>query len=293
MSEFLLMAGRAVFSFLVLFTLARILGKKQISHLTFFDYVVGIAIGDMASTIAIDQSLKVKHGLIGLGVYSVLSLLIGYGAVKSFKFREIVESSPVILVKDGKVMEKTLLKQRMTFDDLLNGLRIKGVFNVSEVELAMMETNGEISVLKKSEYDALTPKDIGLSVEEDHGPSLVIVDGVILEKHLTYLGYTKEWLLQELEKHGAKSSEDVFLAQLESNGSIYVDLYSDKKDAQNNNNDQQEKQKPNLAIKLRRLQAELERTAFQTKDTHAKKMYFSQSKEMETIIKRLNPYLTE
>ncbi|WP_099355063.1 DUF421 domain-containing protein [Fredinandcohnia onubensis] len=292
MSEYLLVAGRALLSFLILFLLARILGKKQIYQLTFFDYVVGIAIGDMASTIVIDKSVKILNGIIGLVVFTILSLLIGFGAVKSFRFREIVESSPTILVKDGKVMEKSLLKERMTFDDLLNGLRIKGAFNLSEVELAMLETNGEISVLKKPKYQAITPNDIGLSVEEDHGPSLAIIDGMVLEKHLNYLGYSKEWLLQEIKKQGASNTEDVFLAQINSDGSVYVDLYNDKKNAQDKNPEKQEKQKPNLAIKLRKIQVELEQTAFKTKDNNAKKMYFSQSKEMEQIIKKLNPYLS-
>ncbi|WP_449536324.1 DUF421 domain-containing protein [Ferdinandcohnia sp. Marseille-Q9671] len=289
MIEYVLVAGRALLSFLLLLFLARILGKKQISHLTFFDYVVGIAIGDMASTIVIDKSIGIFNGIIGLVVFTLLSLLIGYGAVKSFTFRELVESSPSILVKDGKVMEKTLSKQRMTFDDLLNGLRIKGAFNLSEVELAMLETNGDISVLKKPEYQAITPNDVGLAVNEDHGPSLAIIDGNVMEKHLNYLGYTKEWLLQELKKHGANNIEDVFLAQINSDGTVFVDLYNDKKDDTNN----QEKQKPDLAIKLRKIQTELEQTAFQTKDKNAKKMYFSQSIEMENIIKKLNPYLSE
>src|SRR5690606_20716364 len=259
------MAGRAVLSFVILFTLARLLGKKQISHLTLFDYVVGIAIGTMASSIAIDKSLSFGHGVTALVIYTVLSLLIGFGAVKSFKFREIVESSPVILVKDGKVMEKTLLKQRMTFDDLLNGLRVKGAFNLSEVELAMMETNGDISVLKKPQYQALTPNDIGLEVEEDHGPSLAIIDGEVLEHHLQYLGYTKEWLLEEIKKQGANELEDVFLAQINSDGSLFVDLYNDKKNTQDDKTIEQENQKTNLAIKLRRIQSDLEQTAFLTK----------------------------
>lgn len=245
----------------------------------------------MAGTMAVDKTLKISHALIGLGVYTLLSLLIGFGAVKSFRFRELVESSPVILVKDGKVMEKTLAKQRMTFDDLLNGLRIKGAFNLSEVELAMMETNGEISVLKKPKYQALTPNDIGLSVDEDHGPSLVVVDGSVLEEHLKYLGYKKEWLLKEITKQGAESFKDVFIAQINSDGSVYVDLYNDKKHVHDEDSSQQEKQKPNLAIKLRKLQGEIEQKAMETKDQHIRKMYFNQSKEIAQIIKKLNPYL--
>lgn len=287
MPEYVLIASRAILSFLVLFTLARILGKKQISQLTFFDYVVGIVIGDMASTIAIDTSVKFINGLIGLIVYTLLSLIIAFVAIKSFKFRDLVESSPSILVKNGKIMEKNLFKHKMTFDDLMNGLRGKDAFKVSEVELAMLETNGQISVMKKPEYQSLTPKDIGLSTEEDHAPSLIIIDGTLLAKRLQYLGYTKEWLLEEIKKQGANKFEDVFLAQINSNGSVYVDLFNDKESIQ------QVKQKPNLATKLRRVQADIESIASQIKDKNAKKMYFNQSIELENIIKKINPYLKE
>lgn len=232
MPEYVEVAGRAIFSFLVLFSLARILGKKQISHLTFFDYVVGIVIGDMASQIAIDTSMKIVNGLIGLVVYTLLSVILAYGAIKSFKFRDLVESSPSILIKDGKIMERSLFRHKMTYDDLMNGLREKDAFKIDEVEMAILETNGQISVMKKPEYQALTPKDMGLRMKEDHAPSLIIIDGTLLEKRLRSLGYTKDWLLSEIKKKGANTFEDVFLAQVNSNGNVYVDLYDDKQNKQ-------------------------------------------------------------
>ncbi|MEC1525944.1 DUF421 domain-containing protein [Neobacillus niacini] len=227
MPEYVEVAGRAILSFLVLFSLARILGKKQISQLTFFDYVVGIVIGDMASQVAIDTSMKIVNGLIGLVVYTLLSLILAYGAIKSFKFRDLVESSPSILIKDGKIMEKGLFKHKMTYDDLMNGLREKDAFMIEEVEMAILETNGQISVMKKPEFQSLTPKDIGLRMKADHAPSLIIIDGTLLEKRLKSLGYTKDWLLSEIKKKGANHFEDVFLAQINSNGNVYVDLYED------------------------------------------------------------------
>ncbi|WP_419887041.1 YetF domain-containing protein [Neobacillus niacini] len=227
MPEYVEVAGRAILSFLVLFSLARILGKKQISQLTFFDYVVGIVIGDMASQVAIDTSMKIVNGLIGLVVYTLLSLVLAYGAIKSFKFRDLVESSPSILIKDGKIMEKGLFKHKMTYDDLMNGLREKDAFMIEEVEMAILETNGQISVMKKPEFQSLTPKDIGLRMKADHAPSLIIIDGTLLEKRLKSLGYTKDWLLSEIKKKGANHFEDVFLAQINSNGNVYVDLYED------------------------------------------------------------------
>jgi uncharacterized membrane protein YcaP (DUF421 family) len=287
MPEYILVAGRAVIAFLALFVLARILGKKQISQLTFFDYVVGIVIGDMASTMAVDTSMKLMNGFAGLIVFTLLSLIIAYGAIKSFKFRDLVESSPSILIKNGKVMEKSLFKHKMTYDDLLNGLREQGAFKLSEVEIAILETNGQISVMKKPEYQSLTPKDLGLSVEEDHAPSLIIIDGTLLEKRLNYLGYSEEWLREEMKKQGANGVEDVFLAQIDSSGNVYVDLFNDKDKVQ------QEKEKPTVATKLRRIQADLEGMAMQTKDKIAKQMYFNQSIELEAVIKKINPYLNE
>ena len=115
MPEYVLVASRVALTFVILLALTRILGKKQISQLTFFDYIVGIVIGDMASTIAIDTTIKFSYGLIGLVGYTILSVIIAFGAIKSFKFRELVESSPSILIKDGKIMEKTLLQASIDF----------------------------------------------------------------------------------------------------------------------------------------------------------------------------------
>jgi uncharacterized membrane protein YcaP (DUF421 family) len=287
MPEYVIVAGRSILSFLLLFTLARVLGKKQISQLTFFDYVVGIVIGDMAASIAIETDMKFMNGFIGLVVYTLLSLILAYGAIKSFKFRDLVESSPAILVKNGRIMEKNLFKSKMTFDDLLNGLREKDAFKLSEVELAMLETNGQISVLKKPEYQSLTPKDIGLNKEEESVPSLIIIDGTLLENRLKYLGYTKQWVLDEIKNQGANKFEDVFLAQIDSSGNLFIDLFNDEKEVN------QGKKKPQLSAKLRRIQADIEDIASQTTDPNAKQMYFNQSKELQKLINKLNPDLTE
>jgi uncharacterized membrane protein YcaP (DUF421 family) len=289
MSEIILIVIRSLLSFIVVFTMARILGKKQISQLTFFDYVVGICIGDMASSIAIDTSVQLLNGVIGLIVYTILSIIIAFGAIKSLKIRTLVESNPTIIIRDGKVLEKNLYKNRMTFDDLMMGLRDKGAFKISEVELAVLETNGEVSVMKKAEFNPLTPADINLQVEEEHIQSLLIIDGTILGKRLTYLGYTKEWLLGEIQKQGAKDFSDVFLAQIDSSGKVYVDLYDDKEEGKN----KQAEQKPLVAAKLRKIQADLENIALQTKDKNAKRMYYNQSQEISELIQKINPYLVK
>lgn len=287
MPEYVVILVRSLASFSIIFILARILGKSQISQLTFFDYVIGITIGNMAAAVAIDSSVEFINGIIGLLVYTALSLILAFGAIKSYRFRKIVEGSPTILIKEGRVLEKNLLKCKLTYNDLMAGLREKDAFKLSEVELAVLETDGQLSVMKKAEYAPLTPKDMNMTVEEEHRPSLIIVDGKIMEKRLNYLGYTKEWMLGEVMKKGANSIEDVFLAQIDSQGNVYVDLFDD------NIKTQQIKQKPLLAAQLRKIQANLESFAIETNDKAAKRMYYNQSKELQHLIQQINPYLKE
>ncbi|MEC1721432.1 DUF421 domain-containing protein [Schinkia azotoformans] len=287
MTEYEVILVRSLASFIIIFILARILGKSQISQLTFFDYVIGITIGNMAAAVGIDSSVEFLNGIIGLLVYTSLSILLAFGAIKSYRFRKIVEGSPTILIKEGRVLEKNLLKSKLTYNDLMAGLREKNAFKLSEIELAVLETDGQMSVMKKAEYEPLTPKDLNMIVEEEHKPSMIIIDGSLMEKRLHYLGYSKEWVLGEIMKKGANSIDDVFLAQIDSQGNVYVDLYDD------NIKTQQIKQKPLLAAQLRKIQANLEGFALQTDDVAAKQMYYNQSKELQNLIHQINPYLKE
>lgn len=118
MSEYTVVFIRSTFSFFFIFLLTRILGKKQISQLTFFDYVVGLVIGNIASSMPVDTSIQILNGIIALVVYTIFPLLITLFALKSFKFRELSEGSPTILIRDGQILENNLAKSRMTFDDL-------------------------------------------------------------------------------------------------------------------------------------------------------------------------------
>ena len=272
---------------MVILLLTRILGKKQIAQLTFFDYVTGITFGNISASLAVDTTLQPINGVIGLLVYSILTIIMALGSIKFFKFRQLVEGSPTTLIKNGILLEDNLAKVKMTYNDLMTGLREKNAFKIADIETAILETNGKVSVMKKAEYQTLTPNHIGMMVVPEHKPSLIIIDGRLLEKHLNYLGYTKEWLLGEVIKQGAADFKDVFLAQLDTNGNVYVDLYNDKEKLP------QVKQRPLLAAQLRKMQADLEGFAIQTNDQNAKKMYYNQSKELQDLIDEINPLLKE
>src|SRR5699024_3697954 len=111
--------------------------------------------------------------------------------------------------KNGKIQEKNMRKLRMPVDQVMPLLRQKNVFKLSDVELAVMEENGQLSVLKKTETEPITPKILGMHVENEKEPQIVIVDGKLIEKSLTNTGYTKEWLLGEIQKQGGEDIEDV------------------------------------------------------------------------------------
>ncbi|GAA0488077.1 DUF421 domain-containing protein [Salinibacillus aidingensis] len=285
MPDLLLILVRTFIAFTVLLILARIMGKKQISQFTFFDYVVGITIGSISATIAINEAVKITNGILALIYLTIFLFIISYIALKSLAFRDIVEGSPTVLVENGKILEENLKKVRFTFDDLLIKLREKNAFKVSDVELAVLETDGKVSVMMKSGMQPLTPQTMGMMVEEEHRPQIVIIDGKLIEKKLKEYGYTKEWLLGEINKQGAQNFSDVFLAQIDSKGNVYVDLYVDDTD------DQQIQQKPLLAAQLRKIQADLEGFALQTKDKETKQLYYEQSQQLQQLINDLNPLL--
>ena len=285
MPEYLVTIIRSVIAFILLMVMARIMGKKQISQLTFFDYCVGITIGSIASAMAIDQGIKISNGVVGLIIFGTFSVLMSYGGLKSMKFRRLTDGSPAILIKNGQVLEKSMGKSKMNINELMLFLREKNIFNVSDVEMAIMETNGQLSVMKKTDHQPITPHQLGLKINNDSGPALVIMDGQLLKKSLATLGYSEAWLLGEIMKQGASGFKEVFLTQIDSNGKVYVDLYNDKM------NQHKIKEKPLLAASLKKVQADLESYSLQTNNPEAKKMYADQAANLQKMVDSISAYL--
>jgi hypothetical protein len=170
---------------------------------------------------------------------------------------------------------------------MMISLRQKDFFKLSDIETAVMEKNGQISVMKKSELQPLTPKDIGKVVEREREPRIVIIDGNVMERSLSEYGYTKEWLLGEIMKQGAKSFSDVFVAQIDSMGNVYIDLYNDTIKMP------QIKQKLLVAANIKQLQANLVNFSLQTENATAKEMYKGYAKQMDKLLDDMSGYLKE
>ncbi|MDN4076079.1 DUF421 domain-containing protein [Fictibacillus terranigra] len=275
-------------SFIFLITLFLLtkwfLGKKQLSQLSFFEYVTGITIGSIAAEVTMGLERNIMHGLISMSIWSLVPFAIGLVSLKSKKVRDFAEGKARIIIKDGKIMEDNLKKERYTIDELLEQLRNKNVFEVSDVEYAVLEPNGHLSVLLKKENQPLTAKDLQIKVAPIKEPQTVIMDGNILDEPLSNRGLNRGWLNEELDKAGV-SLDNVFLAQVDSYGQLTMDLYDDKIQVPS------PQEKPLLLASLKKCQADLEMFALQTESKDAQRAYNKNADRLTHIINKLKPML--
>jgi uncharacterized membrane protein YcaP (DUF421 family) len=227
LNEGLVVAVRSVIGFFSLLIFTRIIGKEQISQLTFFDYVLGITIGSIAASLTTDLSSRAWPHWIGLLSWAALGYLMELITLKWRYAAKYLEGEPTIVIMNGKIMEKSLKKMKYRVSDIMALLRNKGVFDLNQVDFAIIEPNGQISVLKKPEHMPLTPKDMQIKVMPNGISTELIYDGIIIEENLTQLNKDKAWLLKELNKQGIKDVSEVFLATLNPAGSLYIDRYDD------------------------------------------------------------------
>ena len=219
---------RTTVTFAVLLFLARILGKEQLSQLTFFNYITGITIGSIAGEIVAHDNTHYFNGITSLIWWSLLTVLVSYISLKSSRAKKLLDDKPMIIIKNGKILEQELKKSRLPIGDLNMLLRIQGIFSVKDVHFAVLETNGELSVFKKVAQQSATKQDVKAQiVVPKYMPTTIIADGKIIEKNLPDQGFTEEWVIKQLKKQGVNSVQQVFYAEIESDGTIYMDLRED------------------------------------------------------------------
>lgn len=268
----------------ILFFMTKLLGKRQITQLSLFEYITGITIGNITASISLDLDSAWYLGLISISVWVLISLGIEFMQMKSKRARDFIDGTGTVLIKDGKVLEDNLKKERLTNEELMEQLRKKFVFRVADAEFAIMEPSGDLNVLLKRENQPITAKHLGIKVGPEQEPQGVILDGKIMNEPLATIGLSREWLNTELEKMGV-AIENVFIGQVDSYGQLYVDLFDDqikvpfpqKKEA--------------LFALLKKCEADLMTFGLTTKNKKAKQMYEQCSKQMEEIIADLMPLL--
>lgn len=268
----------------MLFIFTRILGKKQISQLTFFEYVTGIALGDLVGFISTDIEANYFHGVIALLVWFIVPLIFEYLSMKSKTIREILEGKGTVFIKDGKILEDNLKKERYTTDELAEQLRTKNVFNFTDVEFAVLEASGDLSVLLKKENQPLTPKHLGVKVANEQEPQPVIMDGVILDEPLSTIGLNRGWLKTELNKIGVPL-ESVYFGQVDQYGQLYIDLYDDQLKTP------QPTARELVYATLKKCQADMELFALGAKDKEGKALYADCARKLDGVVQEGEPLL--
>jgi uncharacterized membrane protein YcaP (DUF421 family) len=227
MNETAVVIVRGLFAFVTLLIYCRILGKEQIKQLTFFDYVTGITIGSIASMFTANLNDRPWPYFVALTLWMFLTFFLQWVTLRWRYLAKQIDGEPAVVIMNGQLMEDTMRKARLKLTDLLGLLRISGVFDLKEVEFAVYEKNGNLSVLRKAQYQPVRARDLNLPTPYQGLGVELIYDGVVIEQNLRDLKLNRPWLDQELKKAGVVGPEEVFLANLDTEGKLYVDKYKD------------------------------------------------------------------
>lgn len=286
MPEWLEVVVRTLLAVFMLFVLTKILGKRQIAQLSYFEYITGITIGSIAAYVSLDLDKIWYHGIVALLVWTTVSFLMEKITLKSKVARDIIDGKGEIIIKDGKLLEDNLKKANLTIDELLELLRERNIFKVADVEFAVLENNGSLNALLKKEYLPLTSNNLGIKVPPEQEPQTVIMDGMIMDEPLATAGLNRGWLKTELEKIGV-TVENVFLGQVDSYGQLTVDLFDDQIKVP------EPQLKAQLLATLKKCEADLEMFGLGSKDKSAKEMYSHCSSQLLNVIANVRPILSK
>lgn len=213
---------RSVLSLVVLFLIARFMGKKQISQLTFFDYTIGISIGSIAAEMASTDEEPYLHALIAMIIYGLIAILISVITNKSIKARRFFTGRAFLLVQNGKILERNLAKAKLDVNDLLAAARIEGYFDLSDIAYGVLETNGRMSFLPTASKTPVTAGDIGIQLPQASLCANIIIDGVIMRENLKTAGFDETWLSRALSEQHAPPTAEIILACVDQNGALTV-----------------------------------------------------------------------
>lgn len=220
--EALSVIPRSLLALTVLFIITRLIGRKQVSELSLFDYVIGISIGNFAAETTMNFEGQFVNGIIAVVTFGVVAYLVSIITMKSIILRRFLIGSPIVVIQDGKILERSMRKLRIDVNDLLEQIRNGGYFDLNQVAYAIMETNGKISILPKGEYQPVINKDMNIKVDKDSVCSNAVIDGHVMKNNLDGIGKDEKWLLHELKVKGYSSLDNILLATIDGNDKIVV-----------------------------------------------------------------------
>lgn len=197
------------------------IGKKQVSQLSLFDYTVGISIGNFAAEMTINLDTDILYGLVAVFTFGVIAYCISVFTMKSISLRKFFMGTPTLIIKDGILLYDGLKKVKYDINDFLEQCREMGYFDISEIAYAVMEASGKISILPKSGYKPVTISDIKICKNKSYLVSNVIIDGHIMEDNLSFYNKNIDWIYKQLDVKG-KVLDDILLATLDGDDKFLI-----------------------------------------------------------------------
>ncbi|KUO53376.1 MAG: hypothetical protein APF76_09040 [Desulfitibacter sp. BRH_c19] len=218
----LIVFARTIILFLLVMIVIRVMGKRQIGELQPFELVLAIMIAELATVPMEDKEIPLINGIIPIITLLLLQVVITFISLRSDRLRGVISGTPSILIENGKIIEDELRKLRYNLTDLLEQLRLKDFPNIADVEYAILETSGELSIIPKSQKRPLTPEDLKVDTPYEGLALPLIMDGHIKHNNLKKFNLDTKWLNYELNKFGIHSSTEVLLASLDTKGDLYI-----------------------------------------------------------------------
>lgn len=231
MIEILYIIALSLGSIIAIFILTKLMGYRQMSQMSMFDYIIGITIGSIAAEMSTSLEENFTQPLTAMIVYALAAVALAWITSKSIKARRVIEGSPLILLNHGELYRDNLKKAKIDVTEFLVQCRVNGYFDISKLECAILEGNGKISFLPKAGERPLTPTDMQLSPAQDYMVANVILDGKIMSENLKHTGNDEKWLHGQIKAQGAKKVEDVLLATCDLSNQVTVYLKENKKEA--------------------------------------------------------------
>jgi uncharacterized membrane protein YcaP (DUF421 family) len=209
-------------SMIALFLITKIMGDRQISELSMFDYIIGITIGSIAAEMATSLEDDYTKPLTALIVYGVVSVITSFLTCKSIAFRRFVEGKALILFHNDCINQKNLMKARIDIDEFLTQCRISGYFSLNDIHTAILESNGKISFLPKVQSRPVTPNDLSLNPTQELPFFNIIIDGKVLHGNLKATGHDEKWVEKNLHAKGITDVNEVILAICDKDNNFYA-----------------------------------------------------------------------
>lgn len=210
--EFLSIVISSLVSLAALYFFTKLIGNRQMSQVSMFDYVSSITLGSIAGELAVQSGGSIIKPLLSMAVFSISAFIISYITCKSIVLRRFFEGKAIILYQNGQIYEKNLLKAKLDIDEFLSLCRINGYFDLSQVHTVYLEANGNLSILPLSKHRPSTPDDHGLNPVQSTPLPNIIIDGKIMHYNLKLAGKDEKWLLNRLRTDGYKEISEIILA---------------------------------------------------------------------------------